>query len=553
MNQTEPNIILRKDNSHKLKYILVNKIDQLGNFKFSDDSWYFYRLHNNNLPRGNYTIYFYQVPDKYKDWVKFYALSCTSGTSQTQKKVLKIAYFLKFLQNHHNSIVLEKVTRTHINAFEFELKHSELSINTRQCTYASIQDFFIKLSDFPEMPNVLPVKQINPFKQSRRGRKELLPSKVLRAWDRAMKNESLAIPLELRVVYWLLRSFPNRITEVLSLKHDCLKTFFSEYVLQMPTYKQNGGYSEPEVKQIPIIYAGHGKYIVDLIKKLQLQTQMFVSTFPLSKHTKKEYLFTIRYWNFDIKRKDFSIRYNRNLLYNNHLQNWTGPKVNDLFEQLATILDIRDSQGTLVIPKTHLFRHQAVSDRLYTVGYTIEQIRKLTGHKNQAMPNFYTHQLIEKHKEIHLGISELKNPKESSYEFRGKILNLDERTVKQLSKNPKRYLTWEANGKKGVGICSDITGCNPKGTSVHFECYACSWFVPKLDYLDDYKAELLYWLDVMNRNADNPTRVAHFENAIRNVSYLERIVKICESGIKTFQEELVGNKLENEKIYVDWE
>lgn len=114
---------------------------------------------------------------------------------------------------------------------------------------------------------------------------------------------------------------------------------------------------------------------------------------------------------------------------------------------MAINLDIRDDNNVLVIPTTHLFRHQAITDRLYSAGYTIEQIRKQTGHKNQAMPKHYTHQLIEKHKEIHLGISELKNPGESPYEFRGKIINLDERTTAQLSKDPS-YLTWEANGKR---------------------------------------------------------------------------------------------------------
>ena len=46
---------------------------------------------------------------------------------------------------------------------------------------------------------------------------------------------------------------------------------------------------------------------------------------------------------------------------------------------------------------------------------------------------------------------------------------------------------WE----KGVGICSDISGCNPKGTSIHFECYACDWFVPKIEYLDDYQKNIV--------------------------------------------------------------
>lgn len=167
------------------------------------------------------------------------------------------------------------------------------------------------------------------------------------------------------------------------------------------------------------------------------------------------------------------------------------------------------------------------------------------------MTKYYTHQLVEKHKEIHLNISGLRNSNDSPVEFQGKILNLDNRTVQQLAKDSKRYLTWEANGKKGVGICSDISGCNPKGTTIHFECYACDWFVPKLEYLEDYKKEFSYWQEIINRTSTDPQRVAHFENAIRNLSYIERIIKICETSVGKFKEKKLNSKMEENNSY-EW-
>ncbi|MEK4535712.1 hypothetical protein NST21_10250 [Peribacillus sp. FSL K6-1552] len=169
------------------------------------------------------------------------------------------------------------------------------------------------------------------------------------------------------------------------------------------------------------------------------------------------------------------------------------------------------------------------------------------------MTKYYTHQLVEKHKEIHQKIEGLRYPNESPVAFRGKILNLDERTTEQLSKDSRRYLTWEANGKKGVGICSDITGCNPKGTSVHFECYACDWFVPKLEYYDDYKAEQTHWKNVIDRTSKDPNRAAHFENAVRNASYLERIINICEKGIEKFKEEKLQKQVSHLLRPPEWE
>lgn len=46
-----------------------------------------------------------------------------------------------------------------------------------------------------------------------------------------MKNMDVNIPLEFRTFYWLIRSFPNRGTEILSMKRNCLKTFIANIQL----------------------------------------------------------------------------------------------------------------------------------------------------------------------------------------------------------------------------------------------------------------------------------------------------------------------------------
>ena len=63
------------------------------------------------------------------------------------------------------------------------------------------------------MPNFVPTKDRNLFRAGNGQQKELLPVEVLRKWDQAMKDQNLNIPLEFRTVYWLISSFPNRITE----------------------------------------------------------------------------------------------------------------------------------------------------------------------------------------------------------------------------------------------------------------------------------------------------------------------------------------------------
>lgn len=531
-----------------LKELLINRISQLGDFTFSDDKWYYSKKNDNPLKKEDFIVTFYQVPAQYKDELKYYALLSTGLPRNIRIKCYKISQFLKFIDELHPGIPLIKITRNHVNAYEYQLKSKDSATYVKQQHYAAVQDFFTKLTDFDDMPNWIPVKNINPFRFIKeKSNRVPIPNKVIRRWDQAMKNEKINIPLEFRTLYWIIRSFPNRITEVLSMRRDCLKSFYSEFVLQIPTTKQSGGYIQEEIKTIPVAYSGHGKYVIDLIRRLQEQTEELMLKNALKKGTRTDFLFVVQSWRFKNNEGKPDVQYYKGF------SNWKRARINTLLKQLAEIFDFRDDSNELIIPTSHQFRHNAVTDRAYTVGYTTEQIRRLTGHKNEVMPKHYTHQLIEKHKKIHLDIEGLGSPNDSPIEFRGKIMNLDERTTKQLSRDPRRYLTWEANGKKGVGICSDITGCNPKGTSVHFECYACDWFVPKLEYYEDYKAELTYWQDVIDRTAEDPKRVAHFENAVRNVSYVGRILKICENGIEHFKEEKLQEKLGNHNSPPIWE
>ena len=58
---------------------------------------------------------------------------------------------------------------------------------------------------------------------------------------------------------------------------------------------------------------------------------------------------------------------------------------------------------------------------MYQVGYTMEQIVKLTGHKNINMPSHYLHQLKERQKEVHLNMSELNNGKIMQYHLKEEL------------------------------------------------------------------------------------------------------------------------------------
>ncbi|HFK1530165.1 TPA: tyrosine-type recombinase/integrase [Bacillus cereus] len=521
-----------------LRRRLIDKIPQLGDFDFADDVWYYRHKHRDSRAKLYYVVRFHKFNEPYKSLLKYYALIKTHSVFGIQKKVYYIAVFIDFLHENYPGVSLRDIHRDIINAYEYAISiDNNYKQNHKSALYRAISDFFKSLKGFPELPHTVPTKSINPFKQVHNPKNRIVPLNAIQMMDRAMKNMNVNIPLEFRTFYWLIRSFPNRGTEILSMKRECLKAFYNEYTISIPTFKQNGGYYNPEMKAIPVIYYGHGKFVVDLIKQLKLQTEKLLKNYHLNDGDQKDYLFIGRYLTLhNDGNGSVDIRYDKRYKFVRNLDNIA---MNRYLKSLATIIGIVDENGNPYTVTSHQFRHNAVTDRMYQVGYTMEQIVKLTGHKNINMPSHYLHQLKERQKEVHLNIGELKGIENNAVSFKGRIMNLDTQTIKFLSKDLNKYLTWEANGKKGVGICGDISGCNPKGTSILFECYACEWFIPRADYYDDYKKEYEYWQAVIERIGTDTRRASQLENAIRNVSYLERIIKICEKGMEQYQTDIV--------------
>ncbi|ALS23184.1 tyrosine-type recombinase/integrase [Paenibacillus naphthalenovorans] len=519
-----------------LRQQLKQKVTQYGEFSFEDEKWYCSLKHKDNQRKYAYTLYFNKIAPKYQEIVKYYALLKRASISAINKNIIYINFFLNYFEKHFPGLELKDINKKIIASYESFLREKKSPYMCR-IAYNAIQDFFKTMSEFPEFP-AIPTKNKNPFPQIKENNDhKYIPKEVYKQWDAVMKNEELDIPLEFRTAYWLLRSFPNRGTEVLSLKIDCLKSFYSYYVLNVPTWKQNGGYLVEEIKAIPIIYGGHGEYVVSLIKRLQEQTKERLKKYPVAEEYYSKYLFLSFGFSFT-KDENGKLKTNIPTHYNKKLYALNGEKMNREFRKLARILKIKDKNGNIYAPTTHQFRHNAVTDRRYLGGYTTEQTMVLTGHKNKNMVQKYTHPLKDIQKEILT--KNLTQPEKAPVAFKTQIMNLDEKTIKRLNQNPQAYLTWEAGGKKGVGMCSYIQGCNPSGgTAVLFECYACNWFVPNANYYEAYKKELEYWENVMKETADNPKRAASFENAIRNVSLLERIIEICENGIEQYKEKII--------------
>jgi hypothetical protein len=567
----------------ELKEQLRLKIHQYGDFSFQDDIWYCNKMHKNASNKNKFTIKFDSIDNEYKEIVKYYALLKEDSISTVNEKVGNIGEFINYLNECFPDYKLYHVNYKIIDHYEKYLRSNGVSENRNSINYAWTSDFFNTMSGFSELPNVMPAKRKNPFKQNRsKNARKYIPTNVAQQYDKIMFDESNGIPLVIRVMYWLQRSFPNRITEVCSIEHDCLRSLYDMYVINIPSWKQNGGYLLPEIKTLPIMNSGHGKYIIDLIKKFQEERKTLLERLP-TVDKDKQYLLVSPLIRFEFKGNQPRITCDA-IIYNNlqelkemypsityeelsyklgqigiyrspnsinrimnkefsskHLENkvLTKGRVYSILNNVARFFKITDEYGEIYKVSSHQFRHNATTDRLYIGGYTLDQVRSIRHDKGEKMLLQYAHQQKEMHKKMWMDSTGLISPTEAPVEFKGKIINLeDEKLVTALTKSPNMYLTWEANSKKGVGLCSMIQGCNPSGTSVHFECYECNWFVPKAEFYEDYKKELVYWDNIANGSVGQAKRIATFENAIRNVNILERIVQICENGIEAYKKEL---------------
>ena len=166
---------------------------------------------------------------------------------------------------------IDRVGPSAASIYKEFLDSKKLSDATKYSEWQCVNVFLKEMSGFNGMHLKNPFT-INPYKEYRRYAYKYIPDDVLEQLDRVFKDEE--IELKFRVVYWVLRLIPSRISEVLGMKLDCLKHFNEHYQLFVPTWKQNGGNKEPILRTIRLEKTGIAGYLIDLIKRK--------STFELS-------------------------------------------------------------------------------------------------------------------------------------------------------------------------------------------------------------------------------------------------------------------------------
>lgn len=474
---------------------------------FSDDSWLCDKKKESVAQENSvYTIYFSSVPDEYKTLVKHFSLlKLNEGKSvgNVKNHIKGFVLFAKFLKR--NKLDLINMNNETALVFKKQLVNSNYKNSYKHGIWSSLNVIFSETITWEGTPNTNYFKGSNPFPKDENHEYKYIPCFVINQLDKVFRMEN--IPLYLRVFYWIARSIPSRANEVLGMNLDCLKPYGEDWVIIMPTWKQNGGYIISQIRRIYLKYEGHGKFLIDLIRAQQEEAKEFQGKMS---QEDSGMLFAHARYSFMKRTQKYSRSTNKPILF----------KLSALLHILREICNrynVTTEEGKIYNFTTHQLRHNGITDRLYA-GFTPIQIALMTDHQTHEMIiKAYNHEqkekLIEKQKLVYSDQS-----RKPVY-FKGRILNMDECLEKRLLTNIRAYRINE------LGICSDITGCEGK----IFECFDCDLFVPDAKQLFFFEEQVRIFEEKIIKFKDHPYLR---ENAEYNLELHKKIIERIKSAME---------------------
>lgn len=514
---------LKKNPSQSGEIIL----EQLGkNIAFDSDLWFCdKKLKSMAHSKDSVTIYFGAIPERFRTDVKNYAISRlikNDSPSNVNNNIKQFKNFLSYLEEQKLS--MDKLNPTIVSDFCNEVNGNKMWGETYKAqiwnSTRSFAKHYIKENQLSIPQNMF---SKNPFytDATREVEEKYIPEIVVSQLDELFRTRKSAIKTYLYVLYWIARTYPSRVTEVLAMKLDSIKPYGDEmYVLFKPTWKQNGGYVRAQITSIYIKYEGHGKFLVDLICEHQKYVKSIQNELP---DELKGYLFAhaLQAFNGNVYKFKKEISYS----YKGGFAIPDAKMVRRDLNFLCEKFGIKDRNGEVYYLTSHQLRHNCITNRCYS-NFTPEQIQIMTGHQGTAMiEQSYTHEQKEitlQQQRVVNGEREL-NEEDKPVLFRGRVMNIDLEREKVLLRNKRAY------SLRGLGICSDILGCQSK----IFECFSCDHFAPDSDKLDYFKEQLIYWKEKLNMVPENSLAR---ENVIFNIEVHEKLIIRIEKAKEKFGE-----------------
>lgn len=467
-------LVIKYDDS-KLIDLREKIIPTLGsNVVYYDIRWICDKKKRNPSDLQNrYTIYFSCISPKYIELVKDFCIISFQNNENIggiQSIVKRIKVFLSFIDN--KDIELSRLNKSVVQGFRKYLENGKYtSLHNKERQYAqssknkiwsAVNKFLAIISELNGAPDRNYFAGRNPYPiESVKHDNKYVPKYVIKQFDKAFKDEE--IPFYMRLIYWIARSIPSRIGEVLAMNIECLKPLDDEtWVIFIPTFKQNGGYKEAQIRRVYLKKKGHGKFLIDTI---EMQKSMSYNIQDELKEDEKGLLFAHKV----IKNRNGIVYENKKPIVTKYCTVW------ETFKGITEKNDIRDENGKLYYFTSHQLRHNGITDRLYS-GFSYIQVSLITEHQGLAMiENSYEHIQQDAIIDVQKKVIEY----DDNVYFKGKILNMDEATEKRLLQN----IT--SRSIKDLGICRDFSGCNA------FQCLDdCKNFIPDADNLTYFKEQV---------------------------------------------------------------
>lgn len=528
---------------NKTDYVFIEQKEQLfrdslkgfgTNIVFEDDKWYCDKLIRNENKYAKYdTVYFTQIPEEYKDDIKYYIIYrlSFSGVKDSKDKVGYINKLFQFIEKENLEFSsLNRSCETGFINFLDNLKKEDgnkLSSSYKNMIFNACKDYIDFIISFRQYDiKIAPFsRNRNPYKYeiSKNHDYKYIPDDIIEQLDNTFKRDD--VPETIKTFYWIARCIPSRVSEIAEMDLNCLKPYGDKsYVITIPTRKQGGGYKEYQKRLITLHNVGHGKFIIDLIKN---QIEYAKSIQDKLDKNQKGYLFAYQVTGYN--KKHFNKTGKHRFYLTNQYKVLNDSIVAERLKLCCNIYGIKNKDGSIYTVTSHQFRHNAITERIYA-GFTPLQVMLMTYHQNDEMINqSYTHRqnkiLIEKQRIVN-------NEQTPSYEnkpilFKGKILNMDEKTEDRLLKNQRSHRL------KGLGICSDFTQCKNNILACLDDC---DNFIPDADNLEYFKEQI----EVCNKKIERFKNNKQLkENVEYNRSLYVKVVHKIEVNLNAIKEDIV--------------
>ena len=420
--------------------------------RFSEAKWYLDLVDSEmNIERGKRTFAFSMLNEQplMQEVLKDWALDQLMVGRKVVGVKGSIHRLLRCLSLVKDPKAIHKIDRQDILTIHDYLFDGTRSHATACASWSCLRRFFEDLGYRTQSGYMsgYVIPAIRPHKVATK----YIPDDVVKQLDVLFMKE--ICPKPYRGIYWVLRAFPNRLEEVVSMSIDCIHQIDdNRYLISIPVNKTSGNNGRAVTKKYEVIYEGMGKFLVDLLLE---QQQMTKDIMPEAR-----FLFSGYKYDFNKKSRRYSACEKPMIISESMCQNY--------FSKVGANHNIRDREGNIYVVSSHQFRHNGVTDRLRSLIFREIDVMYETGHLNTAMiERAYSHS-AEKEREIL---------------FRGRVITADNKRMSMILQSPYAQPIYN------LGVCADVRGCSSNRSS----CLRCDFLEPDPSALPFFEHELEEW------------------------------------------------------------